>query len=77
MGSASPIQAFNQASFDGYHIWSSFVQDVHVHDSAAAALAKEASLLPPAVAHTVKVSDGVVVRELKEGKDGGCAEGAG
>ena len=71
-----PVQAFDQAAFDSNNFRASFLKNIHMHDTASAALTEVASLLSSAVTQAIKVRDRVVVGELKEREYRRRSEGA-
>jgi hypothetical protein len=71
-----PVQAFNQAAFDSNYFRSPFLKNIHMHDTASAALTEVASLLSSAVTQAIKVRDRVVVGKLKKREYRRCSEGA-
>lgn len=76
MGASCPIETFNQTSLDSYESWTSLFKYVHMHDTASAVSAEEASLFSSAVARAIEVRDCFVARKREERKYSRCAEGA-
>ena len=76
MGSSGLIEIFDELAFYSHNSWSTFLDNIHMNDPAAAASAEEASLPSPAVTCTIIMLDRRVPVKTKEGKYCRGAEGA-